>query len=307
MAHEFESGFFVREPAWHGLGTVVNTAPTSADALHMAGLDWNVIQKPVYVDGRKAERYVANVRDSDNSVLGIVTKRYSIVQNTTAFDFTDNLIGNGVTYESAGSLRNGRTVWLLARLPREKILGDDIDPYICFTNSHDGFNAVRVCMTPIRVVCNNTLNLALNSAKRAWSTKHTGDIMSKLEEAKTTMKFANIYMNELKKEADILANSTITQIQVEELLSQMFEIPEDASDRKKKNIEAAKEEIMVCYLAPDLANFRDTKYGFINAIADYVDHTNPVKQSKNFNDNRFEKVVNGHILLDTAYDLLKAR
>ena len=173
MAANVETMFYVREKPWHGLGTCVEEAPTSADALRLAGLDWEVKQRNIQVcGGAKIENFKANVRSSDGAVLGVVSDRYQIVQNAEAFSFTDELIGGDVRYETAGSLQNGKKIWLLARMPAQKIVGDDVEPYLCFSNTHDGSGSIRVCMTPIRVVCNNTLNLALNSAVRSWSTKH---------------------------------------------------------------------------------------------------------------------------------------
>lgn len=175
MAANVETMFYVREKPWHGLGTCVEEAPTSADALRLAGLDWEVKQRNIQVcGGAKIENFKANVRSSDGAVLGVVSDRYQIVQNAEAFSFTDELIGGDVRYETAGSLQNGKKIWLLARMPVQKIVGDDVEPYLCFSNTHDGSGSIRVCMTPIRVVCNNTLNLALNSAVRSWSTKHVG-------------------------------------------------------------------------------------------------------------------------------------
>jgi len=129
--------------------------------------------------------FKANTRDTDNQVLGVVTNRYKIVQNHEAFAFTDDLLGKGVRYETTGSLQNGRKVWLLAKLPENYIIsGYRISPYLVFSNSHDGNGSIKVAMTPIRIVCQDTLNLALNNAKRIWTTIHTGDIISKLDEAK---------------------------------------------------------------------------------------------------------------------------
>ena len=109
------------------------------------------------------------IRSTDGSVLGIVSDRYKVVQNEDAFRFTDELLGEGVTYETAGSLQYGRKVWMLARMPQRYIIaGDEIEPYLVIMNSHDGSSGVKVAMTPIRVVCQNTLNLALNSANRIW-------------------------------------------------------------------------------------------------------------------------------------------
>ena len=138
MAHEIETAFYTREPAWHKLGIVLPEAPTSEDAIVAAGLDWTVEKKPIFdADGNQINNYFANTRDKDNSVLGIVSGRYEIVQNKEAFDFTDSLIDEGMTYEAAGSLKEGKVVWLLGKLPKTAILGDDVEPYVCFTNSFD--------------------------------------------------------------------------------------------------------------------------------------------------------------------------
>lgn len=311
MSANVESMFYTsREKPWHGLGTSVEKAPTSADALHLAGLDWRVIQKPIFVD--KAENspeipgFKANIRDKDNAVLGIVTDRYKIVQNTEAFDFTDALIGGDVHYETAGSLRNGKTIWLLAQLPRKSILGDAVDPYVCFTNSHDGTGAIKVCMTPVRIVCNNTLNMALSQAKRCWSTRHIGDISSKMEEARHTLSMANEYMDALSVEADRLAHEKITNDEIHKILDEMFPTKETDTDRRKANADRAKNEIMVCYMAPDIAKFLGTKYGFLNAMADWCGHSMPSRNTKEYAANNWGRIMDGHPMFDMAYELCKS-
>ena len=115
--------------------------------------------------GEYIEGYKANIRDDNGSLLGIVSDRYKVVQNKDAFEFTDALLNHGVKYETAGSLNGGRRIWLLAKLPDEYYLAEEkVDPYVVFSNCHDGSGAIKVAMTPIRVVCQNTLNLALNNA-----------------------------------------------------------------------------------------------------------------------------------------------
>ena len=131
MAAEVETMFFTgREKPWHGLGTMVEDAPDSREALIAAGLDWDVVQKPVFTqDGVQVKGYYANVRDYDSSVLGIVTSRYKVVQNRDAFAFTDSLLGEGVRYETAGSLMGGRKTWILAKLPEKYIIqGEQVMP-----------------------------------------------------------------------------------------------------------------------------------------------------------------------------------
>ena len=165
MSANVETMFYVREKPWHGLGTMVQEAPTSAEALKLAGLDWTVEARDMWLNGgyEPIPGYKANVRSSDNKILGVVSNKYRIVQNAEAFAFTDALIGGDVHYETAGSLLDGKKIWLLAKLPDSEICGDKTETYMCFSNTHDGSGAVRVCMTPVRVVCNNTLNLALNT------------------------------------------------------------------------------------------------------------------------------------------------
>ena len=207
MAANVESMFYVRETPWHGLGTRVESAPTSKDALRYSGLSWKVRQEDIKtVDGYPIHGYRANIRNDNHAVLGVVSDRYRIVQNDEAFAFTDSLLGEGVTYETAGSLSGGKRVWLLAKLPdKYKLMGEEVTPYLVFTNSHDGSGAIRVAATPVRVVCNNTLNLALDTAKRSWSVAHKGDIQRKLDEARNTLFMADQYLKTLQKEAERLS------------------------------------------------------------------------------------------------------
>ena len=113
MPANVESMFYVREAPWHGLGICVESALSSEEALELSGLNWNVIQRPIMTSSCDLiPGYKANIRDIDNQVLGVVTDRYRVVQNTEAFAFTDALLGDGVKYETAGSLQNGRKIWV---------------------------------------------------------------------------------------------------------------------------------------------------------------------------------------------------
>ena len=317
MSANVESMFSVREKPWHYAQTkevtkIIQEAPTSKDALIAAGLNWNVNSAPVYQEnGLIIPRYKANVRDKDNKVLGIVSERYKIVQNSEAFEFTDSLIGETefgkVRYETAGSLNGGRKIWLLAKMPNRKVLDDDFEPYICFANSFDGSGAVQVCATPVRVCCSNTLNMALNTAKRKWSTKHVGDMQSKLEEAKLCLQLADKYMNGLAEEAERLANTKLYKEQIDEILNEMFPVEEDASERKKNNVKELKNEYYMCYVQPDIAKFIGTAYGAVNAMSDLVTHSSPKRNTANFNENRWGKIMDGHALLDQFVSLVNQK
>lgn len=298
-----ETMMYVREKPWHGMGVCVQEAPTAKEAIELAGLNWDVNPLPVYDSlGNQIAGYSVNTRSTDGSHLGIVGSRYQIVQNAEAFEFTDSLIGEGMRYETAGALRNGKQVWLLGKMPEREIAGDKFEPYICFTNTHDGSGAVRVCMTPIRVVCNNTLNLALTTAKRKWSTVHKGNIQGKLSEARQTLGLMDLYLTNLAETADMLACAPFFEAEVMKALEKMLKLPEKATERQKKTNAEIKEGIIQCMFAPDLVQFHDTKWGFINAVSDYVAHSDPIRRTENWKENRFATVVAGHPLLDAAFE-----
>lgn len=309
MAANVETMFFTREKPWHGLGTRVEQAPTSADALKLAGLDWRVIQEPILTQrGEVIAGFKLNVRDYDNKVLGVVSNRYKIVQNDEAFAFTDALLGEGVTYETAGSLSEGKRTWILAKLPHKYIIsGDEITPYLVFMNSHDGSAAIKVAITPIRVVCQNTLNLALSTAKRSWSANHTGNIHSKLDEARDTLKLANNYMAELGKGIEELQRKKLTDRQVIEYIEEFFPVSADMSDLQIKNMRTLQDDMKMRYFdAPDLQDIGKNGYRFVNAVSDFATHSKPLRETSNYKEKLFAKIVDGNVLIDKAYETIKA-
>lgn len=308
MSHCVESMCYVNEDGsarnvpWHGLGISVEEAPSSKEAIKYAGLDWTVYQTDV-LDGNGCviKGYKANIRSTDNKFLGMVKGRYRIVQNEEAFAFTDALIGEGAKYETAGSLDGGKRVWMLARLPETKILDDTVIPYVCFTNGHDGFNGIKACCTPVRVVCQNTLNFALSNAPRSWHTKHTGDIKGKLEEARHTLELTNNYMSELATVSDQLANTSVSEEEVLSILDNVFPVTDTMTERAKANVEENKNKFMVCMLAPDLLKFKGTAYQVAQATADFVDHAKPSRMVENYQEKNFGKILDGHIVLDKVF------
>lgn len=309
MSANVESMFYVRETPWHGLGTRVMEVPDSRDALIAAGLDWNVVQEPIYTaENALINGYKANVRDSDRRVLGVVTDRYKVVQNQEAFAFTDELLGQGVRYETAGSLQDGRKVWLLAHMPHEYIIsGERISPYLLFSNTHDGSGAIKVALTPIRVVCNNTLNLALGTAQRSWSMIHTGNIQSKMKEAKDTLFKAERYMDELGKEFEKLRMKKLSDQEVMDYIEILLPIEEGSTSQQIRNIKRLQEDMKVRYFdAPDLQDVGKNAYRFINAVSDFATHAKPLRQTAKYRETLFAKTVEGNPLIDKAYQIMNA-
>ena len=309
MAALVETMYSTREKPWHGLGTVVREAPTSENALRLAGLDWNVVQEAIYTPCReKIEGFKANVRDTDRKVLGVVSDRYKVVQNVEAFSFTDELLGHGVRYETAGSLSGGRRVWLLARLPREYIIaGERISPYLVFSNTHDGSGSVKVAVTPVRVVCNNTLNLALETAQRSFSMVHTGNISDKITEARDTLFKAESYMDRLGAEFEQLHQQKVTDAEVQKYIEILIPMESNATRTQEKNVNRLREDLATRYYdAPDLQKVGKNAYRFINAVSDFATHAEPLRRTANYNENLFSRTVDGNPLIDRAYQLVKS-
>jgi phage/plasmid-like protein (TIGR03299 family) len=307
MAACVETMFYVRVAPWHGLGVCVEEALSSEEALRESGLDWKVIQRPIMTSTYDhIPGYKANIRDTDNRVLGVVTNRYKIVQNHEAFAFVDGLLGEGVRFETAGSLYEGRKVWMLAKLPNSYTLnGEAIEPYLVFTNSHDGNSSIRVAMTPVRVVCQNTLNLALNNAKRIWATVHVGDLSAKMNEAHNTLRLAENYMGKLGEEFSRLSQIRLSDAKVLEYIEMLLPMDDEPTEIHKRNMERVREDLKIRYFeAPDLHHVGRNAYRFICAVSDYATHAEPLRNTINYRENVFAKTINGNPLIDKAYAIV---
>ena len=309
MPANVETMFYTRVAPWHGLGVCVENALNSKEALTASGLDWNVIQQPIMTeDSVPIPGYKANIRDTDNRVLGVVSDRYRVVQNSEAFAFTDALLGEGVKYETAGSLQDGKKIWLLAKLPDKYIIeGEQIEPYLVFSSSHDGSGAIKVAMTPVRVVCQNTLNLALSSAKRIWSTVHVGELAAKMDEAHNTMFLAEKYMNDLGGEFSRLAKNKLTDSKVMEYIEMLLPMDEQPTEIHRKNIKRIREDLKIRYFdAPDLAHVGKNAYRFMCAVSDFATHAKPLRETANYREGVFSKTIEGNPLIDKAYEMALA-
>ena len=212
------SFFSVQEKAWHGLGQIVADYPTSAEAIKHAGLDYEVIKSPLYTNASNiidptdsieirdnevnVPNYFATIRTDNNAVLGVVGKEYHIVQNREAFSFFDAIVGgtDGILYETAGALGNGERIFITAKLPDYIRVGngDDVtEKYIFLTTSHDGSGSITAAFTPVRIVCQNTLNASLRNMSNVVRIRHTSGAKQRLENAHKVMGLANEFSNQL--------------------------------------------------------------------------------------------------------------
>jgi len=202
----------------------------------VAGIDWQVIQEPLQTVSGIETPLVANLRNDNNTFLGAVTGRYRIVQNKEAFDFMDELSFQEVVYETTGVLGKGEPVWLLAKMNQFKVLDDDVTGYLCLNNSHDGKGAIRVSVTPVKVVCQNTLNLAIENAKRTWTIRHMGDFQAKKLQASQTLGLYENYILLLNVEAEELVKVPLNLDKASNIIEGLFPMDDADSDRKIRNI-----------------------------------------------------------------------
>ena len=260
MAHELETQNGVasfasfREPAWHGLGTVFTEEKTTAEMLQAANLNgWNVrledMPIPSHLTTDKEYQYVVRTNPTENSqtdILGVVGERYHVMQNEDLFSFGDNILDGGGRWETAGSIKGGRVVFGALALERETILdpsgvADKVKTYLLINTSHDGSIAIQASITPVRVVCANTLNLALgsrkkkNGIKQSFKIRHTQTASGKVEVARQTLGLANAYMDEFDLMAKAMIEKEVNAKSFNDIILAAYPKPEkDAKGAVKK-------------------------------------------------------------------------
>jgi phage/plasmid-like protein (TIGR03299 family) len=312
MAHEIRENDFMFSGRgvvpWHGLGAVLDGILTSDEALKAAKLTWKVDQIPVYTANNWAAEipgYVANVRSDTKEVLGIVTERYCVAQNKDVFAFADELIGNGkvkCTYETAGSLFNGRRVFMLVNMPRGRIAGDEYQPYLCLSNAHDGSACLQVFLTGIRVVCNNTLQAALNTAKRKISIRHLGMMAQRQEEASRTMGAASRYFHDLETFASMLAGK---KVNIGKVLDKLYPVSRDMSKRQLNSNNEVKDLIKTLFKQKDdLQNFRGSAWGAYQALADYRSNAEPRRKTATYAGAKMARFLDGDEVMNQAQEII---
>lgn len=282
-ANDVSHAAFARKPAWHNLGIVTSDAMTWQQAMSLAGLDWTVSKRELQTaDGAKIRGAMAIFRDSNNAELGIVGPDYSPIQNRTAFDFCDVLLesAGGAHYEAAGALGFGEKIWCLARVPGAdfSITGTDDkhESYLLFCTSHDGSLAAQARLTDVRVVCWNTLQMALSAKDSAFvKIKHTKEAERRLDSAKKLMAGCVQDAKTLSEKLNLLATRQMTKESMIDVMARLFPIREDggkASETRRENLIT---EILKLYESNDnnaIPQVRGTAYNLLNAVTEYTDH-----------------------------------
>jgi phage/plasmid-like protein (TIGR03299 family) len=229
------SFFSVNQKAWHGLGQIVDGYPTSKEAIQFAGLNYRVEKRRLFTfdnennfgnadtiqAGIEVPNFYATIRTDNEAVLGVVGKDYQVVQNVDAFSFFDAIVGGeGIQYETAGALGRGERIFITAKLPHYIKVGTDdlIEKYLFLTTSHDGFGSITAAFTPVRIVCQNTLNAAIRNRSTTVKIRHTAGAKERLEEAHKLMGMTNTLSRSLEELFNHWITVRITDKQVKSLI-----------------------------------------------------------------------------------------
>lgn len=342
MAANVDTMFSTREIPWHKQGIILADYPTWEEGFVASGLNTDV--EKVQAVQRLSDGTIRDIegefevrRVTDGQHFGFVSNTYVIFQNSDMFDLAKAMTGEGAKIESAGGLDKGRITWICAKTEGTTFAEEFIQDYYILTNTHGGGGAIRAAISPVRVVCQNTLNAALSAAKRSWSYRHTTNVKGHVDEAIQTLKNGQNYMEALGKEIDAMKMAKITEEKALQILDQIV-VQETATklakietlkkvtpmDRREqlKNLEkienlqrdviAVRDDLHARYFeAPDLQHLDHNQFRLWNAISDYATHTDLHKNTKAYNQKLFMAVANDNNigkakLIDLGYKLAKA-
>ena len=281
----------LREPAWHGLGEVFTEEVSTAEMLKKAKLNkWNVrledVAIPAGMDSDKGYSFV--VRDNpfiqgNKDVLGVVGERYVPLQNEELFDFADNLLDNGGRWETAGSIKGGRIVFGALALERETVIdpngvSDKVNTYLLVNTSHDGSISIQASITPVRVVCANTLNLALGnrgrggSVKQSFKIRHTQTASGKVQIAREALGLANAYIDEFSKMANEMIQKEVSKAQFDKIVESLYPTPKDETQKASMTKHNAKIDLInEIYVGQFNNTISGTAWGVANALTERLD------------------------------------
>ncbi|QQL50128.1 DUF932 domain-containing protein [Mucilaginibacter ginkgonis] len=328
MAHQInfnektgkDSFMSVKEKAWHGLGQVIDRYPTSSEAIQHAGLDYIVEKRPLFTydtanhtggasDGLiipelPVPNFFATVRAYTEQVLGVVGNDYEVVQNRDAFSFFDAIVGggDGILYETAGALGKGERVFITAKLPDYIKVGnkDWIEQYLFLTTSHDGLGSITAAFTPVRIVCNNTLNAAMHNHSGAVKIRHTASAAERLKQAHTLMGITRSLGGGLEGLFNHWAKVRITDAEVKKLI----QIAMAPNKEVLENLALGKQELLSAHYTNIVDNVYDyalssqtqqmettagTVFGAYNAVTGYFQNVRSFKTGEA----KFRSIMDG--------------
>lgn len=294
------SFFSVKEKAWHNLGQIISDYPTSAEAIKHAGLNYIVEKRPLFtydtenhtgdpdtdiiIPEIEVPNFYATIRTDTEQVLGVVGNDYEVVQNVNAFEFFDAIVGgkDGILYETAGALGNGERIFITAKLPDYIKVGrnDLIEQYLFLTTSHDGYGSITAAFTPIRIVCQNTLNAALRNHSNSIKIRHTASANDRLKQAHSLLGITNQLANKLEEVFNHWSRIRITDSSVKRLiqvamapnketLQSLQNGKQDELSTTYNNMVSSVMEFALTHPTQQEVTTKGTLYGAYNAVSGY--------------------------------------
>ncbi len=294
MAHLMESMMYAGDVPWHGLGKKVDSNLNTAEAIKAAGLDWKVNSAPLFTGSEFGSQQVTHraiIRETDKSVLGIVGPEYIPLQNQTAFNFFDPYIkAEEASIDTAGSLRKGQNIWVLAKLnraPIEVVKGDPVEKFLLLSNSHKGGIAVRVGFTPIRVVCANTLAMA-HSAKGSQLIRviHGRQMENNLEKIQEVVSAANAQFEATAEQYKYLASRQVSKADLETYVKVIFKTNGSKNERLRMREEKMIQTITRIFetgKGNQQKGVSGTYWALYNGVTEYLSHEQQTSAEKRIN------------------------
>lgn len=303
-----------RKKYFDNIGVNIQNAHTLESAIKISGLDFTVEKRALNYNTPTPQDWNGNtvmvdvptpipdnfatVRSDTNAFLGIVGKKYTILQNNEAFNFLDDII-HDVRFETAGSYgRNSAKSFITVSTEPMRILGDDFQPYINILNSFDGSGAVRAFFSPVRLFCSNCIVASLKSAVNKVSIRHSSSLAIRMQEAKEMLLANSNYLEELKKLAEKLGTTPFSAEAFEAFVRELYPVnAEDTETTKVRNMEQI-EQLLRAYRQDDLENFSNTAWRAVQAVADAESHKIVYRHTDGEKFANFNTVINGMPLVN---------
>ena len=306
-----------RKLVWEGEGTDVRLCNSAYEVLKQADLNYLVKKEPLFSqDGldsglfgtRRYELTEEGLEVATPYFYGAVGNKYKVVQNSKAMEFLDELYCHeGFSVETAGQFENGKIMWIEARLPERFMVDEKIVPYIVFTNRHDGQGTIKVCLTPIRVVCKNTLAYSIAKAARTFNIRHTESAESRLAVAKETLQNYAIYLENLQAQIEKQKSILLTDTIVDNMLKMVFPIKKEYGELKVQTISEQRQCVKYIYEnAPDLQDMEQSAFRFVSAVSDFATHSKSNRAKEGWHNRLFQNSLDGVELVDIANNVVEA-
>lgn len=283
-----------RTASWDKIGADISAAKSIKDALTLSGLGFTVEKQPIYTaigDTMSPIEGWCSAVGTDGKVRGVVKESYEIINNAEAFTLADALHDEGnLEYIRGGETYKGMS-YLIMALPEFKVLEDDIKLYFILQNSFGGQQATKAAIAPLRIVCQNQFRVAFRDAHNSVSVRHTSTAQSRLDQARQMLGYAGKYITEFQKYAEKLVSIKVTRSQIDQFVDAMFPCRSEAEVSIERN-DVLRGDFYNCYAADDLANFKGTAWGLLNAWQDYETHTVGFKPKAQAADYKFMQLAN---------------